>query len=35
MILFNEALKIFHLYGAILVLLGIFLANRRKYSKQI
>ena len=33
MILFNEALKIFHLYGAILVLLGIFLANRRKYSK--
>lgn len=33
MILFNETLKIFHLYGAILVLLGIFLANRRKYSK--
>ena len=33
MILFNETLKIFHLYGAILVLLGIFLANRSKYSK--
>lgn len=32
MILFNEQLEIFHFYGATLVLLGIFLANK-KYSK--
>ena len=32
MILFGEELQIFHFYGALLVLLGIFLANK-KYSK--
>jgi len=32
MILFGEQLQIFHFYGALLVLLGIFLANK-KYSK--
>ena len=32
MILFSEQLKLFHFYGAIFVLAGIFLANKKKFK---